>query len=148
MIHTWFECKIKYEKLAENGMNKTATEPYLVDAISFTEAEARIIEEMIPFISGEFTIAGIKRVNYSEIFFSENSDKYFSARLAFITLDERSGSERKSLSTILVQASDMDDALKKLHDGMKGTLADYQSVQLKETAIMDVFVYETDNNEG
>ncbi len=67
-MHTWFECKIRYEKTMENGMNKKVTEPYLVDALSFTEAEARIIEEMTPFISGEFTLADIKRANYSELF--------------------------------------------------------------------------------
>ena len=58
-MHTWFECKIRYEKTMENGMNKKVTEPYLVDALSFTEAEARIIEEMTPFISGEFTVSDI-----------------------------------------------------------------------------------------
>ena len=67
MMHTWFECKIRYERVMENGMNKKVTEPYLVDALSFTEAEARIIEEMTPFISGEFTISDIKRANYSEL---------------------------------------------------------------------------------
>ena len=70
-MHTWFECKIRYEKTMENGMNKKVTEPYLVDALSFTEAEARIIEEMTPFISGEFTVSDIKRANYSELFPSE-----------------------------------------------------------------------------
>lgn len=67
-MHTWFECKIRYEKTMDNGMNKKVTEPYLVDALSFTEAEARIIEEMTPFISGEFTVSDIKRANYSELF--------------------------------------------------------------------------------
>ena len=67
-MHNWFECKIRYEKVAENGMNKKVTEPYLVDALSFTEAESRIIEEITPFISGEFTVSDIKRANYSELF--------------------------------------------------------------------------------
>ena len=70
-MHTWFECKIRYEKTMENGMQKKVTEPYLVDALSFTEAEARIIEEMTPFITGEFTVSDIKRANYSELFPSE-----------------------------------------------------------------------------
>ena len=78
-MHTWFECKIRYEKLMENGMNKKVTEPYLVDALSFTEAEARIIEEMTPFITGEFTVSDIKRANYSELFPSEEeaADRWF-----------------------------------------------------------------------
>lgn len=70
-MHNWFECKIRYEKVAENGMNKKVTEPYLVDALSFTEAESRIIEEITPFISGEFTVSDIKRANYSELFPSD-----------------------------------------------------------------------------
>jgi uncharacterized membrane protein YvbJ len=68
MMHNWFECKIRYEKVMENGMNKKVTEPYLVDALSFTEAESRIIEEITPYISGEFTVSDIKRANYSELF--------------------------------------------------------------------------------
>ena len=95
-MHTWFECKIRYEKLMENGMNKKVTEPYLVDALSFTEAEARIIEEMTPFITGEFTVSDIKRANYSELFPSEeeSADRWFKCKLIFITLDEKSGAER------------------------------------------------------
>ena len=87
-MHTWFECKIRYEKTMENGMNKKVTEPYLVDALSFTEAEARIIEEMTPFISGEFTVSDIKRANYSELFPCEEeaADRLFKCKLVFITL--------------------------------------------------------------
>ena len=95
-MHTWFECKIRYEKVMENGMQKKVTEPYLVDALSFTEAEARIIEEMTPFISGEFTVSDIKRANYSEIFTSEEeaADRWFKCKLIFITLDDKSGAEK------------------------------------------------------
>ena len=86
-MHTWFECKIRYEKTMENGMQKKVTEPYLVDALSFTEAEARIIEEMTPFITGEFTVSDIKRANYSELFPSdeESADRWFKCKLIFIT---------------------------------------------------------------
>ena len=69
MMHNWFECKVSYEKIMEDGKQKKVTEPYLVDALSFTEAEARIIEELTPFISGEFVIKDIKRAKLSEIFF-------------------------------------------------------------------------------
>ena len=91
MMHTWFEVKIRYEKVAENGMQKKVTEPYLFDALSFTESEGKCIEEMTPFISGEFTVSDIKRANYSEIFFSEeeSADRWFKCKLVFITLDEK-----------------------------------------------------------
>ena len=142
-MHTWFECKIRYEKTMENGMNKKVTEPYLVDALSFTEAEARIIEEMTPFISGEFTVSDIKRANYSELFPSEEeaADRWFKCKLVFITLDEKSGAEKKTSTQVLVQAADLRDAVKKLDEGMKGTMADYQITSVAETAIMDVYPY-------
>lgn len=144
-MHTWFLTKIRYEKVMENGMQKKVTEPYLVDALSFTEAEARIIEEVTPFISGEFMVSDISRAHYSEIFTSEEeaADKWFAGRLAFITLDEKSGKEKRTYTNVLIEAADIHDAMKKLDEGMKGTMADYSSILLKETAIMDVYSYES-----
>ena len=96
MMHNWFTCKIRYEKTMENGMNKKVTEPYLVDALSFTEAESRIIEEMTPFISGEFEVAGVAKANYNELFPSEeeSADRWFKCKLWFITLDEKTGARK------------------------------------------------------
>lgn len=146
MMHNWFECKIRYEKVAENGMNKKVTEPYLVDALSFTEAESRIIEEITPFISGEFTVSGVARANYSELIFcdEESADKWYKCKLYFITLDEKTGIEKKTATNILVQAADLKDAIKQLDEGMKGTMADYEIAAVSETAIMDVYPYEAD----
>ena len=142
-MHTWFECKIRYEKTMENGMVKKVNEPYLVDALSFTEAEARIIEEITPFVTGEFTVSDIKRANYSELFPSEEeaADKWFKCKLIFIMLDEKSGEEKKSSTQVLVQAADLRDAVKKLDEGMKGTMADYQIGMVTETPIMDVYPF-------
>ena len=143
MMHTWFEVKIRYEKMMDNGMNKKVTEPYLFDALSFTESEGKCIQEMTPFITGEFTVSDIKRANYSEIFFSQEdaADIWFKCKLLFIKLDERSGAEKKTATNILVQAADLRDAVKKLDEGMKGTMADYQIASVSETAIMDVYPY-------
>ena len=148
-MHTWFECKIRYEKTMENGMQKKVTEPYLVDALSFTEAEARIIEEMTPFITGEFTVSDIKRANYSELFPSEEeaADRWFKCKLFFITLDEKSGAEKKTSTQVLVQAADLRDAVKKLDEGMKGTMADYQIGMVSETPLMDVYPYSAGPND-
>ncbi|WP_373167781.1 DUF4494 domain-containing protein [Bacteroides faecis] len=147
-MHTWFECKIRYEKVMENGMQKKVTEPYLVDALSFTEAEARIIEEMTPFISGVFTVSDIKRANYSEIFPSdvECDDRWFKCKLCYITLDDKSGAEKKTSTYVLVQASDLERAKKNLDAGMKGTITDYQVPSVVETAIMDVYPYTADKD--
>ena len=148
-MHTWFECKIRYEKVMENGMQKKVTEPYLVDALSFTEAEARIIEEMTPFISGEFVVSDIKPANYNELFPSndEQDDRWFKCKLVFITLDEKSGAEKCTSTNVLVQASDLDRAKKNLDEAMKGSMADYQVPAVTETAIMDVYPYTASDNE-
>ncbi len=147
-MHTWFECKIRYEKMMENGMAKKVTEPYLVDALSFTEAEKRIIEEMSYFISGEFTVSDIKRANYSEIFTTEDeeADRWFRCKVIFITLDEKSAAEKRTSTNMLVQASDLRDAVKRLDEGMQGTMADYQIGAVSETPLMDIYPYAESND--
>lgn len=135
----WFECKVRYDKMMENGMVKKANEPYLVDALTFTEAEARIVEEMKPYISGEYSISSEKKTKISEIFFNEAGDRYYQVKVNFVTLDEKNGTEKKTSTLILVQASDFEDALKQFQQGMKGTMADYEIASIAETMIMDVF---------
>lgn len=147
-MHNWFECKISYEKMLENGMQKKVTEPYLVDAFSFTEAEARIIEEIRPYVSGEFTVTDIKRAKFAELFFNENGDRFFKAKVYFITLDEKSGSEKKTAVQMLAQASDIKEALTIVEQGMAGTMSDYSIASLTETAIMDVFPYGEGSKKG
>ena len=123
-MHNWFECKVSFEKVMENGVQKKVTEPYLVDALSFTEAEARIIEEMRPFITGYFTVTDIKRARLSELFLNEYGDRFYKIKVYFITLDEKSGAEKKTAAQMLAQASNLKEAIAVLEDGMKGTLAD------------------------
>ena len=144
MMNKWFECKVKYVKTMENGLEKPVKETYLVDAISFTEAEKRFIEEIRPFMSGEFEISDIKRVNYSEVFFNdaESADRWFKCKLSFITLDEKSGAEKRTNSYALVQAADLREAIKHLDEQMKGTIMDYQIAAVTETMIMDVYPYD------
>ena len=141
-MNNWFECKISYEKTMENGMQKKVTEPYLVDALSFTEAEARIIEEIRPFISGEFAITGINRAHYAEVFFDWNGDRWFKVRVHFLTIEEKSGMEKRTLAKMLVQASNLEEALENFKKGMKGTMTDYVIIEVSETQLMDVFPYE------
>lgn len=145
-MHNWFECKVSFEKVLENGMQKKVTEPYLVDALSFTEAEARIIEEIRPFISGEFTVTDIKRARLSELFFNENGDRFYRIKVYFITLDEKSGAEKKTAAQMLAQASTLKEAIAVLEEGMKGTMADYTIASVSETMLMDVFPYSADGD--
>ena len=137
----WFECKVSYEKMMENGVQKKVTEPYLVDALSFTEAEARIIEEMKPYISGEFMVADIKRARLAELFFNESGDRYYKFKVFYVTLDEESGTEKKTALQMLAQASDIKEAIAVLENGMKGSSADYVIASVAETMLMDVFPF-------
>ena len=143
-MYNWFECKLRYDKMLDTGIQKTVTEPYLVDALSFTEAEARIIEEIKPYISGEFTISDIKRARYSDTFFNETGDRYFRAKLYYITLDEKSGSEKKTAVNMLVQATILKEAVEIIETEMKKTMIDYSIASVTETALMDVFPYSGD----
>lgn len=144
-MSTWFECKVRYDKMGENGVVKKVTEPYLVDALSFTEAEARIIKEIQPYISGEFSISAEKRTKISEIFRDETADKWYLAKVAFITIDEKTGAEKRSISQILVAGSDFRGAFDNFYEGMKNTLGDFDLVSLSETLIMDVYDAELGN---
>lgn len=141
MMHAYFLSTVRYDKVMENGLNKTVSEQYLFDALSFTEAEARTIEELKPYISGEFSIPQIVKPRISELMLSEDvsADRYYKVKVSFITLDEKSGAEKKTNSFILVQASDFKNAYDRFIEGMKGTMADYEIVSIVETQILDYY---------
>lgn len=142
----WFECKVKYDKAldSESVKTKTVTETYLVDALSFTEAEKRFTEEITPFMNGEFLISDIKRLKISEIFFNNDgqADRWFKAKLAFVSFDEKTGEEKYTPHFVLVQAVDFRDALKQTDIHMKGTTIDFKIISIAETPILDVYRYE------
>ncbi|MBO4810194.1 MAG: DUF4494 domain-containing protein [Prevotella sp.] len=137
----WFECKIRYEKTMDDGLQKKVTELYVVDALSFTEAEARIMDEMSNYISGEFEVNDIKRAAYKEIFFSDadNDDRWYKAKVQFITIDEKTEKEKRANVSYLVQAATLNGAVKNIDEVMGGTMIDYAIVAVAETMTMDVF---------
>lgn len=135
----WFECRVRFDKMMENGSVKRVTEPYLVDALSFTEAEARIIQEIRPFISGDFTILAIKKTNIVEIFPDDTADKWWLVKYNLITIDEKSAKERKTAVCVMVQADSQQGATDAFNKGMKGTMADFEIEKVAETKIMDVY---------
>lgn len=146
-MYNWFECKVKYDKMMENGIQKTVTEPYLFDALSFTEAEKRIVEEVQPFISGELTISDIKRKRFAEVLLNDRGDRYYKARLQYLTLDEKSGTEKKTNVNMLVQASSLREALEIVEKEMDKTMIDYVIHTISETPIIDLFPYKSENDE-
>lgn len=146
---TWFEVGIRYRKTQEDGSEKAVTERYAVDALSFTEAESAIIEEMSACISGEFQIKSEVQANYGEVFFSDKDedDKWYKAKLSYINLDEKSGKEKRTNVNYLVQAKSMQRALNNIDEVMKNSLADYDVIGLTVTKVLDVFEHQ-DKEEG
>lgn len=134
----YIEAKVRFEKVMENGKVRKISEPYLVDALSFTEAEARITEEVMPYISGEFTVSAVKKTKIAEIFRDEKGGYWYMIKANFISLDEK-GVEKLNPTYFLVQASDFPTAYNNFMDGMKGTMADFTIAGITETKIMDVF---------
>lgn len=143
-----YECGVRYERTMENGMTKKVTELYLVDALSFAEAEGRITNEMEPYISGEFDVVTIKRTNISEIVEGlSTADKWFKAKL-YITIDEKTGKEKKQAVHFIVRASDINNAHICVVEHMKGSVMDYEIATLDETKIMDLFRYKVNTSDN
>lgn len=140
----WFECKVTLDKTTEEGQQKSVTELYVVEALSYTEAEARIIEEVTPYTVGELTVKDIRKAQYTSVFFeeSDSSDtRFYKAKLDFITIDERTQKEKRSRVTYLVQATTIRSAMKNLDEVMRGTMIDYETCALAETKVIDLFEY-------
>ena len=138
---SWFETKIKYQKMQEDGTEKVVTERYVVDALSFTEAENTIIDEMSVYVSGEMTVSNLGKAKYNEIFFSDvkDDDKWYKAKLQFIVIDDKSEREKRSNVFYLVQAKSLARALRYIDEVMGKTMIDYDIVGINETKIYDVF---------
>ena len=139
----WFEAKIRYEKMMEDGCLKKVTETYVIDALSFGEAEKRILEEMTSYVSGEIEVCALKIAPYKEIFFADSNmdDKWYVAKLAFITIDEKTDKEKKTRVCYLVNAGNINAAVKNIEEQMAGTMIDYDTFNVSETQILDVFEY-------
>lgn len=136
----WFETKVKYDKtMLDTGAIKSVTEPYLVDALSFTEAEARITKEMEPFVSGELTVTAVRKVRFEDVLYHEGGDRWYKVKINMITIDEKTGEEKRSASFSLVQASEFKLALDYFLEAMKSVLFDFEIVNITEMAYIDVF---------
>ncbi len=144
-MNYWFECKVSYERQADSMGMKKVSESYLVDALSFTEAEERIIKEVRPFVSvGELEVVNIRRARIAELFLNEEAedDRYFRAKVNFITVDEKSGSEKKTSATMIVKSDSLPNAVTELKAQLDSQMASYEIASVTDTQILDVFQYE------
>ncbi|MDT0649200.1 DUF4494 domain-containing protein [Autumnicola edwardsiae] len=147
MSATWYECKVKYRKTHDSGEQKMTTVTYLLDAVSYTEAESRITEEMMAYTSEEFRIMNIKVANFAEVHPFENSDRWFKSKVSLVALDEESGKEKKTNIYLLVQANDVKEAFENTGIAMETTMGDYTIPAITESPILDVFPYFTGEEE-
>ena len=140
---TWFECKIRYEKTMEDGLPKKVNEIYVIDALSFSEAEERIMKEMSSYISGEIELVDVKIAPYREVFFADDNiaDQWFKAKLSFITIDERTNKEKRTSMMYLVNAGNISSAINNIDKVMSGTMIDYVTTSISATKIFDVLEY-------
>ena len=166
-----YECSVRFDKVQESGLVKKVTEVYLVDAFTFTEAETRIVKEISQYASGELDVVAIKRTNYSEIVYdkfnlnskteaevqkmtgqntqaSEYADKWFKAKVNYITIDEKTKKEKKTAVNFIINAGSIKAAHDTLVQHMQGTMMDYEIATLDETRIMDVYVYSADGSQS
>jgi len=143
-MQTWFECKVKYVKVDDDGRERKVSEVYLVDAVSFTDAETRIIQQMETMVRGEFMVDNIKKSNIVEIFPNESGEWWYKARIGIVTIDEKAGKEKKINNYFLVAADDLKQALLRLEEGLSYVLVPYQTTSLAICNIVDVFPYFVD----
>lgn len=146
----YFECKVRYDKTMEDGQIKRVTETYMVDALSFTEAEMRFLDEITPYLSGESEVSVVKKVKLAEIVRSTDAqdDRYYKAKIVYITLDEKTGVEKRAVISVLIQAKDLKTALAYLENGARDIVGcDWEVTSIAETPILDVFPYKADDGQ-
>lgn len=146
----WYECKIQYDKTFDNGEIKAVKEAYLLDALSFTESEEKIIRETEPYMSGEFSVTDIKQSKITEIIDSSNPDDdlWYKAKIGFISVNEKTGKEKVYATYYLVKAKNIKKSLEYVEKNMEGTTSDYKVISIAETPFIDVIRNELDGKDG
>src|SRR5690554_773839 len=140
-MQVWFECKVKYTKVTESGKEQTVTENFLLDAVSFTDAETRITRQMGEIVKGEFSVLDIKKSRIAEVFPYDNGEWWFKATINLVTIDEEAGKEKKLRTQYLIMADDIQEALKRLDESLSFMVIPYVVSSLAVSTIVDVFPY-------
>jgi hypothetical protein len=141
-MQIWFECKVKYVKVTESGKEQTVTENFLLDAVSFTDAEARIIRQMQQMVKGEFSVTDIRKSKIGEVFPFENGEWWFKATINLVMVDEEAGREKKLRTFYLIMADDIKEALTRLEESLSYLVIPYVVSSVTVSNIIDVFPYE------
>lgn len=141
-MQTWFECKVKYNKTLESGKEQVVTENFLLDAVSFTDAETRMMRQMEQMVKGEFNVTDIKKSRIGEVFPYDTGEWWFKATINLVTVDEEAGKEKKMRTYYLIMADDIKEALERLEESLSYLVIPYVVTALSVSTIVDVFPYE------
>lgn len=142
-MQTWFNCKVKYLRVDETGKEKNVTEPYLVDAVSFSDAEARIHKLLEPYMKGDLEIKTLSKANITEVFDFEDDGVWYKSKITYLDVDPDTEKKKKITQYALVRASDVKQAYERTEDNLT-LLVPYDIPSVQETSIIDVFPYERD----
>lgn len=140
-MNNWFTVKVKYTKQLENGSFKRVTEPYLLAAMTFTDAEARIYEELGAIIRGEFNVVGITRTEIHDIFFYEDADIWYKIKLSYESLDADSEKTKKVSQNFLVTAHSVKEAFERISESLSTLMVDFEIPMITVSPIVEVFPY-------
>ncbi|MDG5798945.1 DUF4494 domain-containing protein [Marinilabiliaceae bacterium ANBcel2] len=141
-MNRWFECKVKYVRIDEqSGKDKKVSEVYLIDAVSFTDAECRINSELEQLVSGEFQVTDIKKAIYSDVFMNGEGDRWYKCKIKYSSVDESAGKEKQVTNQMLILANDLQGALENLSHSLSGMMVDYVITSIVESTIVDVIPY-------
>lgn len=136
----YFNCKVSFEKTLENGQPKRISESYIVDALSFTEAEARIVKEIQPYVTGEFEIVSVNRCNIAEIIRGAG-ESWYRCKINCLVIDEARGIEKYAPIVLFIQSINFDEAYNKCKDYCNNSLNDLEIENVSLSKIIDIFEY-------
>lgn len=140
-MNSWFTVKVKYTKQLENGTFKRVSEPYLLAAMTFTDAEARIYEELGSSIRGEFQVTGIARTDLHDIFQYDDADQWFKCKVTYDRIDE-DGEKAKTISqNFLVSAAHVKEAYERIEESLATLMIDFNVVSITASPIVEIFPY-------
>ncbi|SFT35935.1 protein of unknown function [Lishizhenia tianjinensis] len=143
-MNSWYTVKVKYTKQMEDGTLKRVTEPYLLDAVSFTDAEARIYEELGEQIRGEFLVTGISKTDYADIFHYEDADYWYKCKVTYVSVDADSGKEKKVSNNFLVTAANAKEAYERIEESLESMLVSFEIPAIAISPIIDIFPFNPD----
>jgi hypothetical protein len=147
-MKTWYKAKVAYSKEDEQGRARNVTEEYLMDALSFTEAEAKIHEEMKARVMGSFQVKAITKSRITDVFEYDDSDVFYQCKLVYMISDADSGREKKEVNLMLIHAHNVQEAYERVHDQMNNLLVTFSVPEVKESLVLEVFHHVGTKEEG